>query len=512
MSIPTLITGEAAATEDEIKAYEKVQYLLTCSQTMPSDDLAGAIVALLPLDKHEIINFLVRELIIAYMDIKSNKDVILETILAFCDNYPFFRQQMAQILGTPLSDTRVKIFHFRILRYLFKKEVYTIDDINTIIAHYSPHFENQYVALICFFGPELETENGDNFRMAFEIIDQFQNLSPSWQKILKTYLTDPMRASKFTTGSKWKSTIKVTETGFADYDIAQEVLTQNEKSLNRRMKTDSDLITTPPLFYPDPYFMNRPPAALLSAYTGYQKFLSSNLYKASSQKDSNGNGLKEYALAGGDVRILELTKTMNIFRLKGEPTIDPQETQKKYNHIEYYPPLIKRNLGAVGLHAAVPSTLKKEEEARTNFGVLEIAALYRRLDALKCVVENLELIKEDYISAFQAAASVNFLAGMDYLLSLGIDVNDRDQNKKTALHQAAENGAMEAIKFLLIQPGININATDDKHQTPLHCAAYAKDKSCYNLLSQLNGIDTTSLDIYRNTPAQVFEESERIPL
>ena len=504
-----LSNGEQIATEEEIKTYEKVQYLLTMTQKMSSDDLAGAIVSILPLNTDLTVSFLVNELVDAYIDIHQNKQVILETIIAFCDNYPVFKQILTTVLGQPISDTRIKIFHFRILRYLLANEVYNIHEINKIIANYPPLLENQYALLIMFFAKELERENGENFQKAFEIVEGFQNLTPAYRRIFDQYVGAPMHASKFGTDKKWDPTIKYVETGLDDLDIVKIVLEQNEKAINGRLEVEPELKANPAYLYPDPHFLAKPPVFLLAAYTGWRQLLSKHLYDASRQKDFNGKGLREYALAGGDVGILEFVRSMDAFRLKGEPTHDPEENERKWQPVEYYPPIIKRDLGPVGLHAAAPSTVKKDPRPRTNLYVLDVPAIYRRMEALKWCSDNLELIPLDYNLALIAAASVNFLAGMDYLLKRGASVNGTDVTGRTALHAAAENGALEAMKMLLIQPGIQVNARDNKLQTPLHAAAYAKDKRSFEFLSNVAGIDKNAMDIYRNTPFDVLEESEK---
>ena len=56
----------------------------------------------------------------------------------------------------------------------------------------------------------------------------------------------------------------------------------------------------------------------------------------------------------------------------------------------------------------------------------------------------------------------------------GVDVNTREKNNSTPLHQTAYYGNIEAVKFL-VSKGANIHAVDKNGFTPLHKAVFAGD-------------------------------------
>jgi hypothetical protein len=76
--------------------------------------------------------------------------------------------------------------------------------------------------------------------------------------------------------------------------------------------------------------------------------------------------------------------------------------------------------------------------------------------------------------ALSAAASNGHLEVVDYLLSLGADVNERDenQNNDTPLIQAAHSGHLDVVKILLAK-GADITAKDEFDQTALDKAEWS---------------------------------------
>ena len=64
------------------------------------------------------------------------------------------------------------------------------------------------------------------------------------------------------------------------------------------------------------------------------------------------------------------------------------------------------------------------------------------------------------------------------LIDAGVDVNEADDEGRTALGVAAANGH-EVIAVVLIEAGSDVNKAVDHGQTPLHCdAANDHDARC----------------------------------
>lgn len=85
-----------------------------------------------------------------------------------------------------------------------------------------------------------------------------------------------------------------------------------------------------------------------------------------------------------------------------------------------------------------------------------------------------------------------------FLLQSGTDVNELDEDGRTALHHAAIDGNSEMAAYL-IRKSANIDLQDDIGYSALH---YAAQNNCSEIASLLieKGAIIDSLDQYGNTP------------
>lgn len=102
-----------------------------------------------------------------------------------------------------------------------------------------------------------------------------------------------------------------------------------------------------------------------------------------------------------------------------------------------------------------------------------IAAQRNKLELLKFCVSNGASIAGALISA----ASRGHLAVVDYLLSIGADINEREEalNNDTPLIKAAYGGHLDVVK-LLLEKGADVAAKDKFDQTALDKAKWSKNK------------------------------------
>ena len=505
MSIPLNFEGQPVATEDEIERLTKVQYILSCSEKMNADEICGAISSLLDISNPECASFIARELIYAFLDPLQDSKVILEVITTFCFNSREIKMEMIEILGKPLSESSIKIYHFRILKHLYSKGVLMIEEIIRIIALYPVSLQNQYLALIAFFAADLEKFNADNFREIYMILMGFKDISPTYKVILSD-IEEAMNCSKYQAFKKWHKIEYLCEKGYAEIGQNRVFFENKIDKIMAQIKADPLARIERSPFYPNEHYFNRPTIILLAAYRGMMMIFTPYVYKSLSQKDDAGKGVNYYAACGGDVHVLEAIKAMDAFKFKPGTERKSQGIKDFSHHTEIHVPPITRDLGAIGMHAAVKSMLKCESKKRLNCGILAAAASERRFDAMKWMLDNIEIIQEDLDLALVAAAKSNFLAGIRFLIDNGANVNCKSEGDMSPLHVACENGSIEAVKLLLTINGVNINIKNDKDQTIVHSAAYGKNRNVFDLVCSLQGIQKDAVDIYRNTPEAVFNE------
>lgn len=74
-----------------------------------------------------------------------------------------------------------------------------------------------------------------------------------------------------------------------------------------------------------------------------------------------------------------------------------------------------------------------------------------------------------YRSGLHIVAGFGLVELLNVLLNQGLDINDRDSYKNTALHNAAIHGQKDVVKVLL-ERGAEVNAKNLDHNTPLYLA------------------------------------------
>lgn len=498
MSIPVTMGGIPVARSEQLDLLTKAQFILSKTKTMTDEDIINSLGFLIQTEDTETFDFLVRELTAAYIDPTQNTDAILKTILFYCRAYPIFKDEALKLYGTAISDTRKKIYHFRILRYLLKQGIYEINDIKLIISKYPISYENQFYLLILHFTPELETDDPEKFNLILEKIQGFEYLSQTYRSLLDEYIIQPLSTSKFNKHKKWIHTSAFLEYGLEEDSILKKVLAGDENAILSFAKGEF-AFSQPPL-YPNQFLAYQPHPLMICALFGLIKPIATQPYLCARLKDNTNNPFLVYAAAGGNVAILEILARNHVILMKDQSEEDEE--------VAIAHP-ITRELGPLGTRAAVPSSLcpAGTKSHGKNFGALSAAASNRRLDALFWLLENTNCSQIDLNNALIESARANFLAGVRLLVNKGADINCRGYDDETPLHTACENGSIEAAKQILITPGVDVEVKNAKKQTVFHMAAYSGSTRMYKLIEDMQGMDSALLDCYRNSPKTIFEST-----
>ena len=136
------------------------------------------------------------------------------------------------------------------------------------------------------------------------------------------------------------------------------------------------------------------------------------------------------------------------------------------------------------------------EEKQFSFKkALKTAALFHQNQIFDWINETKE---QDKLAFLDAAASNNIYVMLHYIEE-GIDVNIQDDDERTALHFAAQNGSNDAIKLLLAHKDIDVNKGVD-NRTALDNASVSGLLDTLKLLLAVPGIMINEIDRSGNTP------------
>ncbi|EAY13661.1 ankyrin repeat protein, putative [Trichomonas vaginalis G3] len=108
---------------------------------------------------------------------------------------------------------------------------------------------------------------------------------------------------------------------------------------------------------------------------------------------------------------------------------------------------------------------------------LNYCALYNNLESFLVYFDQTNAINKCIIYSVM----FNIPSLLEYFLSIGANINEKDINGQTALHIAAENNSIETVE-LLISHGASIYEKDNYGKTALHVAAMHNNKETAEFL------------------------------
>ncbi|EAX90040.1 hypothetical protein TVAG_294210 [Trichomonas vaginalis G3] len=143
--------------------------------------------------------------------------------------------------------------------------------------------------------------------------------------------------------------------------------------------------------------------------------------------------------------------------------------------LKYQKPNEKRMIYAIISHNIDFVTfLMNEYNIEIN---LKYCGIYNNLDSFLVYFDQ----TNDINKCFVYTPLFNSPSLLEYFLSHGANVNDKDENGKTALHYTAVNNSKE-IAEVLLSHGANINEKNENGDTALHIAAWNNSKEIAEVL------------------------------
>ncbi|KAL3502194.1 hypothetical protein ACH5RR_036643 [Cinchona calisaya] len=104
----------------------------------------------------------------------------------------------------------------------------------------------------------------------------------------------------------------------------------------------------------------------------------------------------------------------------------------------------------------------------------------------------------DDIEALLEAARYDDIDDLTSLASVGISLDSKDPQGRTALHMASANGHLNIVEYL-VQHGVDVNAVNTEHNTPLHWACLNGHIEVVKYLI-LTGASVSVLNSHERTP------------
>jgi len=340
------------------------------------------------------------------------------------------------------SPSRIILFHM--LRFLYDKGVYTIDEIFDFITLFrkSPQTAlayNDYLKLVLFFSKEIKNTNSGITEYILKMFDHLIS-TRFGNQYLGTLLSS--ESSELEEQIKYGCTKNsiLFFTKYDEVDYLQELSAQPEFDIMSQIKSSD--------FESNQFFNGYFYLINVAAIFGSIKCFRFLLMSISNHKTLLNSSLLIHSIAGGNIDVLRMCHQECTFK----------------DH--------------------------------TN--ILMSAALACQLDVFSWIYqESLSgQLTENYFAEVFAFASKNRLDHIiDQCLNLGIsiDAGHESYTHKTLLHNAALESDLDLIRFC-VSKGASANSLDVHGSTPFMYACGANDVECVKEICKIDGIDINILN------------------
>lgn len=271
------------------------------------------------------------------------------------------------------------------------------------------------------------------------------------------------------------------------YDTIDRKMSKYEMSYDVNQRIEDSL------FEKSEFIRARPTLIQFAAFFGARKCYTFLLSKGAeiSIPDDEGKTLPQFIIAGGYFRVVKHGEnpppSPKLFDLRiddiiqvGPKTVIPDFQEEELHEEEKY-------------LRVDPEEYLRIIKTAIQFNQFE---LYEQLiNIANC---DITILNPHRISILHLAASTNNIEILLNCLEHGIDINVRDNQGRTPLHYAAENGQCESLFALISANEININAQDIDGVAPIHLAAKNNKLDVIQILQTNSDLDLDITDSKSN--------------
>lgn len=385
-----------------------------------------------------------------YNDLKT----LIDEVYRFAAEPTMYRPEQDQIMCV------------KFLRKCYNSGLFDIDKIKNSIMNITPYLLSQISCLLLFFSNELISSDksffyektkyiAENFTVNAKITELFKNPEQTDWNVVNEYI----------------------EYGWLKDTLEYTIIMDDLEAFYNHKDFSFDYQTHVNFFDHNDYTRN---GCSLQAFAGFYAARKIFRFLVLNQGLSEGN-IKS-CVAGGCIEILEIFDNYDI------RIIDELQTAADFRQYEVFK------------HFAAKHRILNKKDRDILIDILEKCAFTNNLGVIAfCHKTGVPRSVEEKM-LFECAQSDEYIESFKLLIKIGLDYNKQIVDGWTPAHNAAANGSVKILEFLITCIDFNINCRDKLERTPLHLAAAGDHLEAVALILRVKGVDINVVDQWDRTP------------
>lgn len=428
---------------------------------------------------------LIFEIIYVYK-IRPEKEKILLKLTEYLtrcksnfNNLKFLIPTMYRFVTQPKThrDPADQVVCTRFLRKLYNKKLLQLTKIIETIKSPPLTIINQVIFILTFFAPELLKEAREQFlKISAEIVEKY-----TVNQQFAEYLRSPLKLEDN------KEYLEIVEYGWPVSSIEYAIMNDDVAKMKAHPDFSLSYAVKPNNFEQNDY--TRYGCSLLQFCAFYS---AEKCFFAICNDVNFDASIANAAVAGGSMKILDWLKSKDV---EVELSLEVGATYRRYDYFQKF---------------ITPEVCQKPKMQQVVDDVLQKCMYTNNLGMLIfCHNCGVSKGKENQL-LFECAENDAYLESFKILtLFKDVDINCRNKDNWTPLHNAAHFGSLKIIKHLVTIPGLDINAKESLGRTPLHIAAAMDELEVVSFLLTCTIVDPNCLDDWERTPLHLAAANGR---